>query len=446
VRFSNLVSKLAWSIPMLLIVLFAWHQSHFQYDVYVEGDFGLIVHRLSVVAVVMLAAVSWLRSYPKPLVQMAYAYILMVVVYGFISHSLTSDGTLRTLVEAILFSLIMLPVVSDKRMLCLFIRINLVLGVALIALNTVPVLHWLNVLTLPNESVPRVGGVPGEEYGFQDPIHFGLFGLTEDFPYLGNPFETARLQGFSLEPIHWSYFVFLTFASVLFLWALNDGARKRVRNALLLTLIAVHLFFVYSTTAFITATAWLGVITLMVLARRFFSLGKNETLLGWLVLVITPGLLIPFALVLAPNVAVILVADDILNKGSNWQDKIDFLSMGVALYTRFLPILGEAPSASHNLVLGLYITFGYFLLLPLLAFFWMFIKRTFAAQSLSLVAGISITLLTHMLVVPLQFFYPSGAMWIMMAAGVAYHASRSRPTFAVTAIKGPAPRLAIQTG
>jgi hypothetical protein len=421
---SDLAGRLALSVPMLLIVLFAWHQSHFQYDIYVEGQGGLVVYRLSVAATLMLAVFASVGSYPRPLVQMAFSYILVVLVYGVMADVVSEGGKLRYYIEAIVFALMMLPIVSSARLLRIFIAVNLMLATVLIALNTVTALHWLEMITLPYEQVARFGGEEGLFH--LDPLHFGVFGLTENLPALANPYGTARLQGYSFEPLHWAYFVFLAFSCLLFLSADRKTMLQMTVTALLAALFLVHLFFVFSTTAFIAAAIATGFLVLLLAVRRMRLLARHESLVAFVVLVIVPGFLIPFVLVLIPEIGLVLVADDILNKGSNWDDKIDFLSLGTDLYFRFLPSFEDSRSASHNLVLSTYISFGYFLVLPLLWFLWMFIKRSLAGRPFVLVAGTALAIVAHVLVVPPQFFYASGAMWILMAAGVAYHYTPQR--------------------
>jgi hypothetical protein len=235
-----------------------------------------------------------------------------------------------------------------------------------------------------------------------------------------------RLQGFSLEPISWAYFVFLTLASGVWLLPTITSPRKRLMLALLFALILFHLFFVYSSVAFIAVTAWILVLAFFQLVRRRGVLTNREALLGFVTVVLTPGLIVPFILARIPSVAMYLVAEDVLNKGSNWDSKIGFLTMGSALYRQFLPNFGAIPSAGHNLILSTYLQFGYFLSIPLLVYLFLFVKRTFVGMPFPVLAGSALTIIAHTTVLPPVLFYPSGSMWLMMALGVAYH-SRKQP-------------------
>jgi hypothetical protein len=309
-------------------------------------------------------------------------------------------------------------------MLRRFIRVNFVLGIVLIALNTVPVLHWLNIITLPYHQVRRVGS----EEGFfdLDPLHFGIFGLTENYIPPGHPVNVARLQGFSLEPIHWAYFVFITIACGLFLIPARTTARQRLAFWLIGLLIAVHLFFIFSAVAFIATTTWLAVLGVMYVVRRAGALKNREALLGMILLVLTPGLMIPFVIAQVPNLDLLLVSENVLNKGSNWESKIGFLSLGSALYKRFLPTIGDPPSAGQNLLLSTYLKYGYFLTVPLLAYLWVVLKRAYAGAPFAILAGTAIAIVAHTIVVPPLLYYPTGAMMTLMAVGVAYHSAKER--------------------
>ena len=74
---SQFVVELAWSIVLLPLVVFAWHESNFQYDVYMPADYGGIFNSLSIAAVVILGAVSWSKGYPRTFVRVAVGYIAL---------------------------------------------------------------------------------------------------------------------------------------------------------------------------------------------------------------------------------------------------------------------------------------------------------------------------------------------------------------------------------
>jgi hypothetical protein len=159
--------------------------------------------------------------------------------------------------------------------------------------------------------------------------------------------------------------------------------------------------------------------------RRRLSL-KSETIIGSTLIIIFPGLLVPFTLALIPDIAIILEAEDFLNKGSNWQGKIDFANLGVALYLRILPEFHPLPGASHNLLLSTYVQYGYFFMLPLLVYLWVLIKMAFAGMTFTIMAATTLVILIHTFVVPGQFFWASGSLTILTLVGVAFHANQTK--------------------
>ena len=436
------LARAAWWLLLVPPMVFAWRESHFQYDTYLPGGSGDLVSSvmflLAITSVVMVGSVSWFADYPRPLVRMFGGYATLAILHAILNQVLTGDGKLFITAEAVLFALIMLPIISDKRVLLRFVRLNFILGIVLIALNMVTVLHWLNIITLPYHQVPRIGGEAGL---FElDPLSFGLFGLTENYPYPGHPLEMARLQGFSLEPINWSYFVLLTLSCGVWLLPTINSRRKRFWMALFVALIVAHIFFVYSSVAFIAFMAWILVLAVFTFVRRHPAFKRREARYAFVTVVLTPGILIPFLIARIPGVAVYLIAEDVLNKGTNWESKIGFLSMGNALYTQFLPTSGAIPSAGHNLILSTYLQFGYFLSIPLLVFLFLFVKRTFVGTPFPVLAGSALAIVAHTLVVPPGLFYPAGAMWVLMAIGLAYHSRpRAESTPAATPARAPSP-------
>lgn len=436
------LAHLAWSLVLLPPMVYAWRQSHFQYDTYLPSYYGAIGYQLGIAVIVMVAAVGWYRGYPRALVRITVGFVLLAAMHAILDQMLTNDNKLMFFVEAIVFALIMLPIISNKQVLWRFVRLNFALGITLIALNTVPVLHWLGVVSLPHQQVRRLGGAPGL---FQlDPLHFGIFGLTENHVTPVNPLGVARLQGFSLEPIHWAYFVFLTLACGLFLMTRTTSPRQRVGFALAFGLIMIHLVFVFSSVAFITlvaSSALLGVVAIM--RRLSFSPGRERGY-GFVLIVLTPGVLIPFLIARIPNLDEILMAETVLNEGANWESKIGFLSLGPSLYTRFLPAAGEIPATGHNLILSTYLKYGYFLTLPLLLYFWSLLGRAFGGTSLAMVAAVVVSVLMHTLVVPPHMFYPAGAMMLSMAAGVAFHTRPGHRQRAARSVASPELREAVE--
>ena len=421
----DLLARAGWWLLLLPPVVFAWRQSHFQYDIYLPGESasitGSVMLLLALVSVAMLASLTWYKPYARTLVGFAAGYAALALLHASLTQALTGDDKLMPAVESVAFAFLMLPIISDRDVLMRFLKLNFALGLVLVALNMVTVLHWLGLLSLPHRYVRRVGG---EDIFALDPFHFGLFGVTESYAYPGHPFDMPRLQGFSLEPIHWAYFVLLTLSSGLFVLAMASRHRVTLGFTLAFVLIAVHLLFVLSAAAVLAVAAWLAIVALFAYLRRRGTT-RREGRYAFFAVVLAPGFILPFLLARMPSLSAYLLVEDVLNKGANWESKIGFLGMGSALYTRFLPMAGEIPSAGHNLVLSTYLQFGYFLTIPLLALLAVFLKRTVQGIAFPILAAGTLAVISHLLLVPTQLFYPTGGMWLMMAVGVAYHARQT---------------------
>jgi hypothetical protein len=145
----------------------------------------------------------------------------------------------------------------------------------------------------------------------------------------------------------------------------------------------------------------------------------------FLLAVVLPGILGPFAIDLVSGAYHIFMSEQLFGEGSNWRGKIDFLQLGNALFTRFAP--QSAPIlVSHNVVLDTYVRYGYLLLLPLLFQFFAFVRMSLSAQAGLAGVAVVIVLLNHVLAVPGALFAPSGVMCQMLLVGVAFHRCDAR--------------------
>ncbi|ODS23484.1 hypothetical protein AB835_08605 [Candidatus Endobugula sertula] len=406
---------------MLLMVLVVWNQSHFQFQVYWSNMIlkqGIIW--LGFLAILFATTSLFvIKKFPKILVEVTLFYVVIIVFYGILDY-LSGTNKLLFVAKTLVVSFLMLPMISCKKTLLQLIKLNFFLGICLIFLNTIPVLHWKDIIKLAYESVPRIGGAVDRPD--LNPFSFGIFGRTENYVYSGVSEKFARLQGWSSEPLHWSYFVFLTMTCGFLFIAGRGGSLFHIHSFLFLAIVAVHLRYVYSSTAFFTLAAFIAMYCLVNAVRWFSVLQRYELAMGYFSLIIVPGLLVPFLLVLIPNVSEFFLQEQLLGEGSNWVTKIDFLSLSVSLYERFFPLFNEElPVVSHNLILSTYIKVGYFFLLPLLIFLWMFMRYTYKNMPIPLALASVLAILTHTLTVPTHFFYPSGAMLFLMVIGVAYH-------------------------
>ena len=332
----------------------------------------------------------------------------------------TLFGGIRSIfhAESALLTLALVPVMMDSRMWLAILRGLFLCGMLLVALNTVPVLHWSGWIQLPSTSVPRLIDV-GRDLSHLDPLSFGIFGRTENHVVQGHTF--ARLQGWSVEPLHWSYFVVLTLASGLILRTLSVTRRDRRRYRWCFMLLAVHMLFVWSSSLVVTMAAWIATMTGYYLLRQVHLFRKKPAGLLFLVTVLGTGFVIPFVLANIPNLYQWFEADQTTAEAGNWGGKTDFLYLGSALFTRFMPWNRPSVTASHNLILDTYLHYGYFLSLPLLIFLYWFMRRAVNDQPLGIKAAAVLVVLCHTLLVPTAMFYPGGALSVILVVIVAYY-------------------------
>lgn len=324
-------------------------------------------------------------------------------------------------VGSIVLALALVPVISDSRIWMAVVRGLFWGGMTLILLNMVPLLHWAGWVDLHPSSIPRLVDT-GVDLSHLDPLSFGVFGRTENHVQIGH--ISARLQGWALEPIHWGYFVALTLACGLILRGLRPRTQSARTYDVCFGVIAIHLFFVASSSVYLTIAAWLGALGVLVLVRRLHWLRAKEGTVLFLIVVLGTGFLIPFALLMVPDIAYLLYTEQVLAEGSNWSAKVGFLFMGPQLFTRFLPLQNPESMTSHNLILELYLHYGYFLAVPLLVFLHWFLRNAVRGQPMSLAAAALLILLTHLLLVS-AMFYPSGTLFLSLALVAGYYRQHS---------------------
>ncbi len=413
----QLFPKSVQKVVLLLGILFAWHQSHFQFDLYLMSkDVASAIYLVMLTATITGLAAGAIQKVPRALFLLILKYVLLCSLFGLLTFfQPTKSVEPMFFIKAIIFAGFMLWVVSDQVLIRTVLRINIWLGFVLFLLNSVTIAHWLGWLHLPYEVVERVGGKYWE--GHLDPFSFGIFGLTEnhvdEFAILG----LARLQGFGPEPLHWAYFVMFSAASAFALLALSSRSLERIFLKMAITFMAVYAVFLQSSTM-VLSIAGIGLVMLLFTLLRLRSVGdakKTTLLFGGIVFF--PGIILPFLLVQVPNIQALFLADTLLNEGSNWAGKIDFMALGSNLYTILLPYSWNNVSASHNLILEKYIDGGYLFVIILLYFFYDYLRQTVNIRSFSFTCAVAISIIGNTITAPSQFFYPSGALWLFSIAG-----------------------------
>lgn len=418
-------SLLNWALypAIFFLIVFAWHESHFQYDIYLPQNVGIFFHRLTVLAMLALTVLAFHRLYPKFLLGWMLPYLSVLVLYSILMGLYQGQSKLIYLFQSVCVLIAMLPIIFEKHFLMFLVKSSYILGLFLILFSTIPVLHWSGFIALENEQVlRRVGEVLYEEL---NPIHFGIFGLTESLPYPNHPFNLPRLQGFSFEPIHWVYFVFLTLINFLILVSQKGKKKQMAWIYASFVVIFAHIILVFSLAGFVVVFTWIALLSGLMLCKLFLSirLARIRHLI-YFGIVIFPGLILPAMLASLPNILNVMDANNFLGKQGNLLSKLGFTQHGFEHFFTILPKLEPVQQTSHNLLLHLYLQFGILLTLPFLFFLWFFLKKTISDKSIAFDSAVILAILTHLYLVPVQFFWASGVLTFMTIFGFSLHGKK----------------------
>jgi hypothetical protein len=316
----------------------------------------------------------------------------------------------RTIFQGLVFAFIMDMVLQERGRFVRFLWGNAAVGVACVVLNTVPMLHFTGLMSLPTTYIERMGG--GWEATGVKILSFGVFGRSEwdAYPMKGVWFN--RLHGWSFEPIHWAYFVLWTAVCCLLLLSqpLGKAARRSLWAALAFSV--AHLYFVYSAAAFLVVAIAAVVVCWHGLASVISPTLSRVVI--YLAVVVGGGLAGPMALAITPRFTQMVTEEKILSKGDNWESKVAFVRLGPeVIMTRVVPDPAMGEGAGHNLVLSTYLAFGMFGVLPLLVFEWRFLELVLRSprKSVQAAALLSLVAINHQ--VPWMLYYPLGAIWVV---------------------------------
>ena len=407
-------------VPLaVLAVFFAVQQTGFGILDYVPLAVTRASQVLLIGATLLLAFLGATQFAHLPLYhrRVVLAFIALNTFYGLGSALFGGVRPIFHLESAIL-ACACVPVIRDSRVWIAILRGFFWAGVVLVALNTVPLLHWAGWVSLPNQFVRRLIDT-GVDLSSYDPLSFGIFGRTENQVVVGRFF--ARLQGWALEPLHWGYFVILTLAAGLILRSLDASRWHSRRYAWAFLLLVSHTFFIGSSSVSLTLFGWMACVAALAVMRGVPWLTRGSGPVVFFTAVIGTGFVIPFALAMIPEIDWWLETEDITGEGSNWRDKIRFLALGPALFTRFVPTFAAEPLTSHNLILEMYLRYGYILVLPLLVFLYWVIRNGISGRPLGFASAILLIVLCHLLLVPTAMFYPAGTLFVIFGLTAAYY-------------------------
>jgi len=392
----------------MLTVLFALQQTGLALLDYLPDAVTRILQSALVGATIAMASlgIANFARLPKSQSRILVMFIALNLFYG-VASALFGGVRLLFHFESVVVPLALAPMISDPRIWRAMLRGMFWGGMTLIVLNMVTLLHWAGILHLNPVFIPRLVDV-GRDISSLDAYSFGIFGRTENFEVTGQFF--GRLHGWALEPLHWGYFATMTLACGMLLYALSHSARERLLYLCAFAIIAVHWYFIHSASVFLTLTAWLVAVAMLGFVRLWRRLRKRETFISFVGVILGIGFAVPFALSFIPEIETLLYSEQVTGKGSNWSMKIGFLGLGSDLFTRFLPLYDPDLETSHNLVLEMYLHYGYFLIVPLLYFFYAYLRRTVNDTPMMLSAAALLVLVCHLMLVPNAMFYPGGVL------------------------------------
>ena len=395
---------------LFLGLLYPWNQIGLQFHLYWgDAEVERVIIYSSALSVLVLIAFGLTARLPEKVFAFVVAYVFLTLFFYLLVIA-GGEGAWFRYLGVLFVAGALLWILSDQENLKRFVNINFLIGMSLICLNSVTLLHWYCIVDLTFESVPRVGGNSDGSEAHLNPLSFGIFGRTENQIHPNAQLGSARLQGWSSEPLHWAYFVYWTLTCALMLLVDAGKGRTRVMLSIAILIIAVHLIYLQSTAAYIVASGVILTVLFLGLLRLVFFI-KSDFLALLLATVIVPGIFIPFGLSLVPGVTEIFLSGNLLGEQGNWGGKISFLTLGNDLMARILPDPAAYQPVSHNLILSMYVQGGYLFLIPLLAFFYYFLKSTTMQRSLVLSCILALTIVTNTLGVETAFFSPFGVMW-----------------------------------
>ena len=146
-------------------------------------------------------------------------------------------------------------------------------GLVLISLNFVSLLYWFYDADILIGQVERYTDFDRTDL---DPFYFGLFGLTESYATNAFGISFGRLQGWSVEPQHWGYFVFLILSALLALRGMRVLGRGFLFSAILVIIPCIP--FLNSSSVYISllcqSPQWLSSVFTKNIWRKLFIISR----------------------------------------------------------------------------------------------------------------------------------------------------------------------------
>jgi hypothetical protein len=363
-------------------------------------------------AAAIIGSILGAQIFKRPVEKYLIVYLVLCLICGGLTLQLSNKPfDPQFFVKGIAVSISLYWLFHDIRLLILFTRVVFYIILTLCIFNSFTLAHYFNIVDLPFQAVPRIGGNPSEHH--LDPYSFGIFGKTENHVSESSVFNLPRLQGFGSEPLHWGYVVLMGILCGLAIKHLRVPPKRTRLEAIGITFLALYGLLLQSSTMYISMTC---IILIWMVSGWLANRGSPLFLFFTVIL---PSLIIPLILINYPELPwIIFGAGMPLDESTNLKDKIDYTALTGTEVFIFMPNLENEFQASHNLILYWYLAGGVFFLMTFLYFFCLLMacpaRHTNTGQHAQSFRLLSIFIFMHLLHAPSLFFYPSGAATLIL--------------------------------
>lgn len=392
------------SIKTILFFLFVlplvFGQSHLYFMKFIQQDlayFFYVAGHASLIGLLLLCArsVAHRNSFFAVLGYLTLGVCYYIVING--------SFNFYVFLNAIIVSLFIGQYANKNEKIVGFWLVIFTTGLLLISLNFISLSYWIYDADILFEQVERFTDFDRTDL---DPFYFGLFGLTESYAINAFGINFGRLQGWSVEPQHWGYFVFLVMSALLAL----RGMGVLGSGSLLLSTLFIILYVPFLNSSSVYICLFMSVSTMAVLYvyKKIFG-GKYSSFLVYFLLILFAGFIVPFTLSVFLDVES-LYAENVLREGSNWKGKVEFISIGASLPFIFFPN-SYSVEITHNFILNMYISSGWMIMIPVLIFAFKLVDALVCKDNLYLSCSAIIFLVAHLFLIPSIVFHPSFPLW-----------------------------------
>ena len=259
------------SVKTILFFLFVLPlvlgQSNLYFMKFIQGlcVFFYVVGHASLIGLLLLCAsrVVQRNSFFAVLAYLSLAFVYYVVV--------NNSFNFFIFVNAIIVSLFMHQYAKNNEKIVSFWLVISITGLVLISLNFVSLLYWLYDADM---LIGQVEWYTDFDRTDLDPFYFGLFGLTESYATNAFGISFGRLQGWSVEPQHWGYFVFLILSALLALRGMGVLGRGFLFSGILV--IVPYIPFLNSSSVYISLFMSVSTMAILCVYKKIFG-GKYSS-------------------------------------------------------------------------------------------------------------------------------------------------------------------------